>query len=160
MDEREKQRIILNLRSTPNELDDLLNGVMEETFVWRPIPNRWSVKELLCHFRDVERYVFHSRYRLLLTESEPAFQRFDPDAAAAAGDYIHQDASAVFAAFKSSRLNTIDLLNGLSPGDWNRAGIHPSGGRLSLHDFAIRHCEHDLNHLGQMKDIIRLKLPY
>src|SRR5215510_37793 len=45
MDQRDKERLLSNLKSLPNELDDLLKNLDEETLRWRPIPNKWSVKE-------------------------------------------------------------------------------------------------------------------
>jgi len=57
MDQRDKDRILSNLKSLPNELDDLLKGLDEDTLRWRPIPNKWSVKEIMCHLRDMERLV-------------------------------------------------------------------------------------------------------
>ena len=77
MDQRDKDRIIWNLKSLPNELDDLLSGLEEETVRWRPIPNKWSIKEIMCHLRDMEREAYLARYKSILTDENPMLPNVD-----------------------------------------------------------------------------------
>src|ERR687884_367925 len=107
MDQREKDRLLWNLQSLPNEIEDLLNDLDEETLRWRPIPNKWSIKEIMCHLRDVEREAYLGRYRRILSEDNPFLPNFDQDRAAHERDYINQDAQAALAEFKTLREETI-----------------------------------------------------
>src|ERR687884_719000 len=115
MNQRDKERILWNLRSLPNELDDLLSDLDEETFRWRPIPNKWSIKEIMCHLRDVEREAYLYRYRKMLSEENPFLPNFDQDRAAYERDYINQDAGAALAEFKRLREETIRTLESAPP---------------------------------------------
>ncbi|MFY9607801.1 MAG: DinB family protein [Blastocatellia bacterium] len=161
MDKRDKDRIIWNLRSLPNELDDLLNGLDEEMMRWRPIPNKWSIKEIMCHLRDMERDAYLARYTKMLTEENPALPNVDQDRMAVEHDYVNQDAKAALAEFKRLRAETIQTLNDAPVEAWSRGGSHETDGPMTIEQLVLRQIKgNDLNHLVQMKDIIRLKMPW
>lgn len=161
MDKRDKDRIIWNLRSLPNELDDLLNGLDEETMRWRPIPNKWSIKEIMCHLRDMEREAYLARYRKILSEQNPVLPNVDQDRLAIERDYLNQDAKATLAEFKALRTETIQTLNDAPVEAWSRSGVHETDGPMTIEQLVLRQIKgNDLNHLVQMKDIVRLKMPW
>lgn len=161
MDKRDKDRIIWNLRSLPNELDDLLNGLDEETLRWRPIPNKWSLKEIMCHLRDMEREAYLWRYQKILTEENPSLPNVDQDRLAVERDYVNQDAQAALAEFKKLREETILTLDGVPVEAWSRGGSHETDGPMTIEQLVLRQIKgNDLNHLVQMKDIVRLKMPW
>lgn len=161
MDKRDKDRIIWNLRSLPNELDDLLNGLDEETMRWRPIPNKWSIKEIMCHLRDMEREAYLARYRKILSEQNPVLPNVDQDRLAIERDYLNQDVKAALAEFKALRTETIQTLNDAPVEAWSRSGVHETDGPMTIEQLVLRQIKgNDLNHLVQMKDIVRLKMPW
>ncbi|HKY06403.1 MAG TPA: DinB family protein [Blastocatellia bacterium] len=161
MDQRDKDRLIWNLKSLPNELDDLLSGLDEETLRWQPIPNKWSIKEIMCHLRDMERLAYLARYRRILAEDEPFLPNVDQNRIAYESDYNNQDAAAALEEFKWLRNETVETLNAASPEQWTRRGHHETDGPLTLEQLVVRQIKgNDLNHLVQMKDIVRLKMPW
>lgn len=161
MDQRDKDRLLCNLKSLPNELDDLLKGLDEETLRWRPIPNKWSIKEIMCHLRDMERLAYLARYQRILSEDNPTLPNVDQDRLAFETDYINQDAKAALEEFKRLRWETIQTLASAPVEAWSRAGIHETDGPMTLEQLLIRQIKgNDLNHLVQMKDIVRLKMPW
>jgi len=162
MDQRDKERILWNLKSLPNELEDLLKDLDEETLRWRPIPNKWSIKEIMCHLRDMERESYLARYKKMLSEDNPFLPNVDQDRLAYERDYINQDAMAALAEFKLLRAETIETLAAAPPEAWSRTGIHETAGPLTIEDLVVaRQIKgNDLNHLVQMKDIIRLKMSW
>ena len=161
MDQREKDRLLWNLKSLPNELDDLLKGLDEETLRWRPIPNKWSIKEIMCHLRDMEREAYLARYRRILSEDQPWLPNVDQDRLAYERDYINQDAGQALDEFKWLRNETINTLDSVPPEAWSRSGVHETDGTLTIEQLAHRQIKgNDMNHLVQMKDIVRLKMPW
>jgi hypothetical protein len=161
MDQRDKDRIIWNLRSLPNELDDLLSDLDEETLRWRPIPNKWSIKEIMCHLRDVEREAYLARYQRMLNEENPSLPDFDQDRAAYERDYINQDANAALAEFRQLRAETVRTLEAAPLDAWSRRGTHETAGPMTIEQLVHRQIKgNDINHLNQMKDIVRLKMPW
>jgi hypothetical protein len=161
MDQRDKDRIIWNLKSLPNELVDLLNGLDEDTLRWKPIPNKWSIKEIMCHLRDMEREAYLARYRRILAEDNPMLPDVDQNRIAYESDYINQDARGALDDFKRLREETIDTLQSAHPEEWARAGTHAVDGPMTIERLVHRQIkDNDLNHLVQMKDIVRLKMPW
>ena len=161
MDQRDKDRLLSNLKSLPNELDDLLKDIDEETLRWRPIPNKWSIKEIMCHLRDMELLAYLARYRKMLVEDNPNLPNVDQDKIAFESDYINQDASTALEEFKRLRQETIRTLEAAPVDAWLRAGTHETDGPLTVEKLVVRQIKgNDLNHLVQMKDIVRLKMPW
>ncbi len=161
MDQREKDRLLWNLRSLPNELEDLLNDLDEETLRWRPVPNKWSIKEIMCHLRDMEREAYLARYHRILGEDSPSLPNIDQDRLAYERDYINQDARQALDEFKWLRTETVKTLDGVPPDAWSRGGVHEVDGPLSIEQLVHRQIKgNDMNHLVQMKDIVRLKMPW
>lgn len=161
MDQRDKDRILWNLKSLPNELEDLLTGVDDDTFRWRPIPNKWSLKEIMCHLRDMEEMAYLNRYRRMLAEDNPRLPNIDQDRIAYERGYIDQDARVALEEFKRLRAETIKTLEAAPADSWSRAGTHEVDGPLTVEQLVVRQIKgNDLNHLVQMKDIIRLKMPW
>jgi DinB superfamily len=161
MDQRDKDRLLSNLKSLPNELDDLLKDMDEETLRWRPIPNKWSIKEIMCHLRDMELLAYLARYRRMLSEDNPNLPNVDQDKIALESDYINQNASTALEEFKRLRQATIRMLDAAPVDAWSRNGTHETDGPLTVENLVVRQIKgNDLNHLVQMKDIARLKMPW
>jgi DinB family protein len=161
MEQRDKDRLLSNLKSLPNELEDLLTDLDEQTLRWRPIPNKWSIKEIMCHLRDMEQLAYLARYRRILTEENPQLANVDQDRIAFESDYINQDAHAALKEFKQLRRETIQTLDAAPTEVWSRSGTHETDGPLTVEQLVVRQIKgNDLNHLVQMKDIVRLKMPW
>ncbi len=161
MDQREKERLLNNLRSLPNELEDLLGDLDEEVLRWRPIPNKWSIKEIMCHLRDMELLAYLARYKKMLSEDSPLMEVVDQNRLADDNDYINQDTLAALHDFQILREETVKLLGGGSVADWSRLGIHQADGAMTVEQLVNRQINgNDINHLTQMKDIVRLKMPW
>jgi hypothetical protein len=161
MDQRDKVRLIYNLRSLSYELEDLLAGLDEETLRWRPIPHKWSIKEIMCHLRDMERLAYLERYRRILAEDNPFLPNVDQDRIAFETDYINQDANAALEEFKQLRSETVRTLEVAPVETFSREGTHETDGPITLEQLIVRQIKgNDLNHLVQMKDIAVLKMPW
>src|SRR5436190_23122245 len=90
MEQRDKDRLLSNLKSLPNELDDLLKDLDEQTLRWRPIPKKWSIKEIICHLRDMEKMAYLARYRRILCKDNPQIGNVDHKRLAFDRYYINQ----------------------------------------------------------------------
>ena len=161
MEERDKGRLISNLKSLPNELEDLVEGLSDEELRWRPIPNKWSIAEILAHLRDVEREAFQVRLRRTIGEDTPTFELWDQERAAADRDYLAQSGRAALDEFKALRAETVAALESVPVEKWERVGVHPERGPATLEEQVTRQVKnHDLTHMIQIKDILRIKMPW
>ena len=161
MHERDRGRLMANLKSLPNELDHLLAPLSDEDLRWHPIPNKWSIGEIVAHLRDVEREVFQVRLRRALLEDDPTFELWDQNRAAWDRQYNDLDHRAAAREFAEARGGTVELLAGVPLESWHRSGTHPERGALTVEEMVSRQVRnHDVSHLIQIKDVIRIKMPW
>lgn len=158
-DELAWTRAMEQLEITPARLAQDLEGLDADLLAKRPAPERWSIVEVLCHLRDVEREVYAPRLTGLL-EVRPGelpllAGEADMDARNArwAGERHYRDepAAQALAAFVSARGGMLARLERLTPADWSRTGIHPSRGAITLFEQVRRFATHDLSHLRQIE---------
>jgi DinB superfamily len=55
MDEHERRAHVETLRATPARLRTALAGLPLKLLLWTPAPGKWSIQEIVCHMRDMER---------------------------------------------------------------------------------------------------------
>jgi len=121
----------------------------------------WLLAYVEMLLRDMERLAYLARYRRILSEDNPTLPNVDQDRIAAETDYINQDARAALEEFKRLRWETIQTLARAPVEVWSRAGTHETDGPMTVEQLLIRQIKgNDLNHLVQMKDIVRLKMPW
>jgi len=161
MQDRDKSRLLANLKSLPNELEHLVKGLSAEELRWRPISGKWSINEVLVGIRDAEREVFQARIRRTLSEDSPVFELWDNARAAGERGYNDQDGHAALAEFRELRGETVRMLEGVPAQEWGRTGVHPAKGPATLEEQVVRQIKnHDLTDLVQIKDILRIKMPW
>jgi len=66
----------------PQALRQALAGMTPLELDARPIPGKWSTREVVCHIADYEP-VYADRMKRVITENEPAICGGNPDAMAA-----------------------------------------------------------------------------
>ena len=109
----------------------------------------------------MERLAYLARYRRMLAEENPMLPNVDQDRLARDYDYINQNWRAALEEFKRLRSETIQTLQTAPLETWSRGGVHETDGPMTVEQLVIRQIKgNDLNHLVQMKDIARLKMPW
>jgi len=120
----------------------------------RPAEAEWSLTEIACHLRDVEREVHQARFQALLADSSAFLPGVDADEWAIPRNYRAQDGRAAAAAFVAARAETIAQLTPLLPAVWETQGQHTFFGPTSLHELVNLAVQHDRVH-GQQIDALR-----
>jgi hypothetical protein len=109
----------------------------------------------------MELLAYLARYRKMLSVDNPILPNVDQDRLATENDYMNQDASAALDEFKRLRQETIRTLESAPVDAWSRGGTHETDGPMNVEELVVRQIKgNDLNHLVQMKDIVRLKMPW
>ncbi|MGB7622407.1 MAG: DinB family protein, partial [Terriglobia bacterium] len=62
MDVNERERYSEIVKQTPARLAATLKGVPKKLLLWTPSPGKWSIHEIVCHMRDMERDAYLARY--------------------------------------------------------------------------------------------------
>lgn len=128
-----------------------VEALPEALLRFQPGPREWCVKEVVGHLIEAERRGFAGRIRLLLAaEAEPALETWDPDEVARARRDAERDAKELLTELGALRGASVELVAGLQPRDFRRAGTHPKVGRLTIGDIAHEWVHHDRNHLAQI----------
>lgn len=132
-------------------------ALVGEGYDWsyRPSDAEWSLTEIACHLRDVEREVHQARYRALLEGDGAFLPGVDADQWAIPRNYRAQNCPTAWVDFLSARDETITLLAPLSPEVWARQGQHTYFGPTSLQELVYLAVQHDRVHGQQIETLIR-----
>lgn len=145
---------------TPAEVADLLessgqgfvstlHAVSPEMAAWRPKPNEWCVNEVVGHVIEAEKRGFAGRIRIILGAHEPALQKWDSAAVAAARNDCERDPKELSRELAAVRRESVELVRALKPEQMQRGGMHPEVGRLTVEQLLHEWVHHDGNHLRQ-----------
>jgi hypothetical protein len=144
---------LARLERTADELAAALQGQPESILSRRPDPKNWAPKEIVCHLRDTEE-LFGSRFQQIMMMDEPTLIPLSPDIPdrwAEERQYLRNEVQGALAAFRRRRGESLAVLTKLRPEHWQRAGIHPTRGRMTAEDFLTLMAWHDDNHFEQLK---------
>lgn len=113
----------------------------------------WCLLAIPWHVREVERGVF-GQIETILSRREPDIRHVDFDDIPFKEDYWEEDAEELLEEFHYLRRHTVYSLYDLSDRDWERTGIHPYRGPLSVLQIVREVYQHDLEHLWQTRRMI------
>ena len=139
---------------TPDQLATAITGQPESVLGRRPALKAWAAKEVICHLRDTEEG-FMQRFQSIAVMDDPRLLGPDPDRWADERQYLRNDAVEALHAFRRRREESMAYLRGLSPPQFQRAGVHPIRGRFTVADFVTLMAWHDENHLDQLRRALR-----
>jgi uncharacterized damage-inducible protein DinB len=134
----------------PGNFDAAIRGLSDGALSRRPDGQNWAAKEILCHMRDTEEQ-FMNRFQNILAADEPPLVAVQAERWASDRQYLRNDAFEALDSFKRRRKEVLEFLRGLKPEQWDRGGVHPTRGRMSLKDFVAIMAGHDESHLEQLK---------
>ena len=110
----------------------------------------------MCHLKDFE-VVFTERVETMLKKITPTFVTFDQNEAVIENKYSEQVLTEVVQAFNLYRERTLSLFKNLEPQQWQRMGLHPKKGRMSVADMPGNLIFHDSKHIRQLSRILAAK---
>ncbi|MDE3096721.1 MAG: DinB family protein [Chloroflexota bacterium] len=145
------------LRETAPAMESLLWDLDDSVLDRPPGDGEWSCRELAAHMAAMERrYV--ERLERIVRMDEPRIAAFDSDSIPDEpfGERHAPRDEGVFDLvdeFLALRRQSVYLLSSLDGGDWERRGIHPYLGPMTVTQAAREMNEHDLAHLWQLRRI-------
>jgi DinB superfamily len=154
MPAEERQKHLSTLRETPGRLKALLAGVPKKLALWEPAPGKWSILEIVCHMRDMERDAYLDRYRRILDEDGPTLPDIDGDQYSLERDYRAQRLAEVVRDWKRLRRESLKLLRSVGRDQWERRGTHETAGPITMEQLLVRQAVgNDEAHLAQIEAI-------
>ena len=157
MERDEREKLLMIVKSTPDRLKAALAGVPKKILLWRPAPGKWSIHEIVCHMRDVERLGYLHRYTEILAKDNPTFPDVDGDVLAQERQYRRQNPRDALRDWRAARKECLTVLRKLKEPQWSRMGTHETAGPMSLETILQRQAlGNDEAHLVQI-DLIKTR---
>ena len=153
MTHEERQALVGQYKAGYEEVTRSLGGFPPDKLSERPLPGKWSAREIVQHLADSE---MNSAIRLrkLLTEESPQIQGYDQDEYAARLRYNERDIQPALEAFRAARATTAQLLDAMTEEDWAREGTHSESGRYTAEDWLRIYAAHAHNHAAQIRRLL------
>ncbi len=143
---------IARYEATPSQLIAALEGLDEAQLHHKPTEDEWSIHEVIIHLADSEA-VGYWRIRKVLAELDPLLAVYDEAVWAQKLSYRTQSRELAIALFTSLRGSTTALLHSLPVEDWERTGVHPERGQMTVNDLLNLYIKHGEVHLQQIARI-------
>jgi DinB superfamily len=144
------QDLLDALRATPEVLEALLDGCMQEqATAARGDEEGWSIVEVACHLRDAEEQAL-SRMRLMRDNIHPVIVAYDQEHWARERNYPEASLREVLTAFNRFRAQHVTELAQLSPQEWEHTGQHEEQGTITISSHTLHIVSHDALHAAQI----------
>ncbi len=138
------------LRGSAAAIYGQLKNISPEAWVRKSSQGEWSLTEIVCHLRDVEREINLPRVVTTLTETNPFISGVDSDAWASERNYARQNGPAALEKFIGTRIELLGILEKFSPNDWKRPLRHAIFGPTHLQEIIRISCDHERLHGRQI----------
>ncbi len=141
--------LVARLRAQAADIRRLTSGLDEAALARRTVPDKWSLKELVCHFRRMET-VFAERFVQMLTEDAIIVPYDNPDGDPVFIALTSRPTSEVLTEFFAERDALCRRLDTLTPAEWHRTARHPQFAHYDLH-FGVEYmAHHEAHHIYQL----------
>ena len=131
-----------------------LNGISAGTLSEKPVSGKWSAHEQLAHLARYHQ-IFLQRIDRILTEQAPEFPRYraedDPEWPAWSGLLTPQ----LLVRISSMRAKLMARLRSLNKEDFERTGVHPKFGAMSLSLWLEFFLVQEAHHLYMVLQLVR-----
>jgi hypothetical protein len=149
---------LTRLQRCETQLQDFLavalNGVPAEELAAKTVFGKWSAHEQLAHLARYHQ-IFLQRIECILTEQAPEFPRYraeeDPEWATWQGISSQQ----ILVRLSSLRIKLMARLRSLSEEDFERTGLHPKFGKMSLSLWLEFFLVHEAHHLYVVLQLVK-----
>jgi uncharacterized damage-inducible protein DinB len=149
-----RERIIATLKRNQTILDGILHGLSQaDATSSTDGPDGWTVLEVICHLRDLEK-IYAGRITSMLTGENPTFPKVDPPALAKERNYAGDDLRTARATLLEYRRGTLTALAALTSEQWAMTGTHGVYGSQTVEVLAFQIVTHDLDHMEQITRIL------
>ena len=146
----ERQEIIAALRALPDQIDQFTRDLSDDDLRRRAPDGGWSILEVCCHLRDSAQEE-GLRVRRLVEEDKPTLVPYDQEAWAIERNYQGDDIARVRTAVRAFWGGLAYQLEGLSDEHWERGGVHPEQGPVTVRSRAEQEAEHAREHVAQIE---------
>ncbi|MCU9614727.1 DinB family protein [Caldibacillus lycopersici] len=129
---------------------ELFEHLTEKQATFRYSPNKWSMKEVLGHITDTERYLSYRLFCIARGETKP-LPGHDENLFVETANFNNQSMEQLLNNFLSVRQATLQLIKTLQPTDWLKLG-NANGYRVTVRAQAYIIAGHEMHHQNIIKE--------
>jgi hypothetical protein len=149
MDVNERQKLRQRYQNGHTAVVTSLAGITDAELDKRPAAGAWTPREVVHHLADSETNSY-IRLRKLIAEDNPTLMAYD-EAEWARRLHYGRSIEPSLAVLKAVRDASAQLLDALTPTDWQRAGTHPEHGVYSVDTWLEIYAAHTVDHAEQIQ---------
>jgi uncharacterized damage-inducible protein DinB len=121
-------------------------GMDRQQLIARPVPNKWSTLEVVCHLVDSDQAWIH-RMKRIIAEERPLLIGYDETRFAKSLGYHDRELEAELDLFDAGRRQMALVLRKLPSEALTRCGVHSESGLLTLEQSIVIEIDHVSHHL-------------
>jgi len=141
------QQLLSHYSQGADVLAKTLKGVSAAQLDEVPIPETWSIREVVCHLADAE-IVYADRMKRVLINDNPTVFEWSPDDSVRDDFCRHRDVDNELTVIDSIRRQMLSILQHQNVEIWQRTAVHSLDGPMTLETLLERIVEHVPHHCG------------
>ena len=145
----DRASLLEQFRSGYGAVEAALEGATDEELDRRPPSGEWTAREVAHHLADSEAQAY-VRLRRLIAEERPTIVGYDEPEYARRLHYDRPIASSL-AVLRAVRDASLELLEALTPDEWQREGTHSESGAYSVDKWLRIYARHSHDHAAQIR---------
>ena len=145
----DRHALLDTFRTGFDDVVDALAGITADELDRRPPGSDWTAREIAHHLADSEATAY-VRLRRLIAEDRPAIDGYD-EAEFARRLHYDRPIEPSLAVLAAVRTASLQLLEALTPEEWERAGTHWDSGAYSVDDWLRIYANHSHDHADQIR---------
>ena len=149
MDKEARMKLIAQYKDGYRVVMEALAGASDAELDSSPAPGKWTPRQIVHHLADSE-MTSAVRLRLLIGSEQPSIKGYDQDEFARRLFYDRPIAASL-SAFKAAREPTVEILERLTPEQWNRQGTHTESGAYGVERWLEIYAAHAHGHAEQIR---------
>jgi hypothetical protein len=132
------------------DVEDSLAGATDADLDRQPPGGGWTARMVAHHLADSETHAY-VRLRRLIAEDEPVIVGYDEPEYARRLHYDRPVATSL-AVLRAVRAASLELLESLTPDEWQRTGTHSESGPYSVAGWLEIYAGHAHDHAAQIRE--------
>lgn len=145
----ERHARIARLRALPEQIAALVAPHSAADLTAHFLAGEWSVAQNVHHLVDSHMNAY-IRCRLILTEDQPTLKPYNQDDWAALADAAAADVAPSLAILRGMHARWAAFFENLPDDAWDRAGMHPEYGAVTLDSLLASYANHGEAHIDQI----------
>jgi hypothetical protein len=145
----DRHALLERFRTGFDDVVDALAGITPDELDRRPPGSDWTAREIAHHLADSEATAY-IRLRRLIAEDNPTLVGYDEEEFARR---LHYDRpiEPSLDVLRAVRTASLQLLESLTPGEWQRSGAHSDSGAYTVDDWLRIYAGHSHDHADQIR---------